>query len=81
MTDTTLWIEAVHDRAPDVDTGNAVVFDRTRKDEHVRIRRQAMVDLRRKGWTLPRIAKASGYHHTSVLYHLNVAALEDLETA
>ena len=39
----------------------------------VEARRRTFVELRRRGWSLPRIGEASGYHHTTVLHHLEKA--------
>lgn len=54
--------------------GPQVSFDalvlRRRTIPCVRARRAAFVELRKRGWSLPRIGAAAGYHHTTVLHHL-----------
>lgn len=53
-----------------ITSGN--VFAKTNEDAPVKARAEVMRELRRRKWSLPKIAKVFGLHHSTVCYHLGM---------
>ena len=85
-TDVIEWQNAVNVIAVEAADGDLVggfllavraLTSRSREAELVQIRSRAFERLRANGWSLPRIGAAAGYHHTTVLHHLERLAQEE----